>query len=132
MASGSIPIVTAQTTGIANTSTAISISTRILPNGDSCERARPSSAMPGSGILLVAGGSEAQVDLDIDLLAQRLVERGLDSSELIPEMIPLFVDPERATALAPWLADGSVMLPSSGRAVQQFGSRSVSEAEGLS
>jgi hypothetical protein len=64
------------------------------------------AAMPGSEILLVAGGPESKVDLDIDRLAERLVDRGLDGSELIPEMIPLFVDPERATALSPWLAGG--------------------------
>jgi spermidine synthase len=64
------------------------------------------AAMPGSQILLVAGGPDSQVVLDPDRLAERLVQRGLESSELIPEMIPLFVDPERAAALSPHLAGG--------------------------
>ena len=62
------------------------------------------AAIPGSEITLVAGGTDSLVDLDVDRLTERLFERGLDSSELIPEMIPLFVDPDRAAALAPWLA----------------------------
>jgi spermidine synthase len=66
------------------------------------------AAMPGSEIILVAGGPEARVDLDADRLAERLIERRLDGSELIPEMIPLYVDSERAAALSPWLTDGEL------------------------
>jgi spermidine synthase len=58
------------------------------------------AALPGGEILLIAGGPEAEIDLDADHLAERLQRRGVVNAELIPEMIPLFVDPERAVALA--------------------------------
>jgi hypothetical protein len=61
------------------------------------------SALPGGEILLIAGGPEAQLDLDTDRLSDRLRSRGLEGSELIPEMIPLFLDPERAATLRAWL-----------------------------
>jgi spermidine synthase len=58
------------------------------------------AAMPGGEILLIAGGPEADIDLDADRLAERLRRREVENAELIPEMIPLFVDPERASALS--------------------------------
>ena len=58
------------------------------------------AAMPGGEILLLAGGPEAELDLDADRLAERLRRRGVENAELIPDMIPLFVDPERAIALS--------------------------------
>jgi len=61
------------------------------------------AALPGGEILLIAGGPEARLDLDADHLSERLRSRGLESSELIPEMIPLFLDPERAATLSAWL-----------------------------
>jgi len=61
------------------------------------------AALPGGEILLIAGGPEAQLDLDTDRLSDRLRRRGLEGSELIPEMIPLFLDPERAATLRAWL-----------------------------
>ena len=57
------------------------------------------AALPGGEILLIAGGPDAQLDLDSDRLSERLRSRGLEGSELIPEMIPLFLDPERAATL---------------------------------
>jgi spermidine synthase len=63
------------------------------------------AAMPGGEVLLIAGGPEARLELDADRLAERLLSRDVESPELIPEMIPLFVDPERAIALAEWLDD---------------------------
>jgi predicted membrane-bound spermidine synthase len=60
-------------------------------------------ALPGGEILLIAGGPEARLDLDPERLSERLRSRGLDGSELIPEMIPLFLDPERAASLSAWL-----------------------------
>ena len=63
------------------------------------------AALPGEEILLIAGGPEADLDLDSDRLGERLRDRGLESSELIPEMIPLFVDPERARSLSERLGD---------------------------
>jgi spermidine synthase len=60
-------------------------------------------ALPGGEILLIAGGPEAQLDLDPDRLSERLRSRGLEGSELIPEMIPLFIDHERADTLTEWL-----------------------------
>ena len=61
------------------------------------------AALPGGEILLIAGGPEAQLDLDTNRLSERLRSRGLESSELIPEMIPLFLDPDRAATLGAWL-----------------------------
>jgi spermidine synthase len=61
------------------------------------------AALPGGEILLIAGGPAAQLDLDPDRLRERLQSRGLEGSELIPEMIPLFIDRERADTLAEWL-----------------------------
>jgi len=61
------------------------------------------AALPGGEILLIAGGPDAQLDLDSDHLGERLRSRGLEGSELIPEMIPLFLDPERAATLRAWL-----------------------------
>jgi spermidine synthase len=61
------------------------------------------AAVPGEEILLIAGGPEAHLDLDPDRLSERLRNRGLESSELIPEMIPLFIDAERAATLSAWL-----------------------------
>jgi len=57
------------------------------------------TALPGGEILLIAGGPDTRLDFDADRLGERLRSRGLDSSELIPEMIPLFLDPERAATL---------------------------------
>jgi len=61
------------------------------------------AALPGGEILLIAGGPEARLDLDPDRLGERLRSRGLEGSELIPEMIPLFIDRERAETLTEWL-----------------------------
>jgi hypothetical protein len=58
------------------------------------------AALPGGEILLIAGGPEADFDFDADRLADRLQRREIENAELIPEMIPLFVDPERAVALS--------------------------------
>jgi spermidine synthase len=57
-------------------------------------------ALPGEEILLVAGGPEADLQLDAETLVDRLRGRGLEDSELMPEMIPLFIDRERARALS--------------------------------
>jgi hypothetical protein len=65
------------------------------------------AALPGGEILLIAGGPEAQLDLDPDRLSERLHDRGLEGSELIPEMIPLFIDRERAATLAEWLDEAA-------------------------
>ena len=64
------------------------------------------AAIPGEEILLVAGGPEADLDLDPGILAERLAARGLDGSELIPEMIPLLLDPARARPLEDRLTGG--------------------------
>jgi len=61
--------------------------------------------IPGGEILLVAGGPEAQLELDPELLAGRLRKRNVEASELIPEMIPLLVDRERARSLSEWLTN---------------------------
>jgi len=58
------------------------------------------AALPGGEILLIAGGPQAQLGLDTNRLSERLRSRGLESSELIPEMIPLFLDPDRAATLS--------------------------------
>ena len=62
-------------------------------------------AIPGEEILLVAGGPEARIELDPAVLAQRLADRGLEDSELVPEMLPLLLDPDRARALQPRLLE---------------------------
>ena len=67
------------------------------------------AALPGGEILLIAGGPEARLDLDPDRLGERLRSRGLEGSELIPEMIPLFIDRERADTLTKWL-DGAARV----------------------
>ena len=64
------------------------------------------AAIPGEQILLVAGGPEADLDLDPGILAKRLAARGLEGSELMPEMIPLLLDPARAHPLEDQLAAG--------------------------
>jgi spermidine synthase len=56
--------------------------------------------VPGGEILLIAGGHEAVLDLDPEVLANRLSKRKIDAPELIPEMIPLLVDRERAVSVA--------------------------------
>jgi predicted membrane-bound spermidine synthase len=56
--------------------------------------------VPGGEILLVAGGSGAELDLDPAVLANRMHSREIDEPELIPEMIPVLVDRERAGTLA--------------------------------
>jgi len=56
--------------------------------------------IPGAEIMLVAGGPSADLDLDVGRLGERLRDRSLESSELIPEMIPLFLDPKRAATLS--------------------------------
>ena len=58
------------------------------------------AALPGGEILLIAGGPEAELGLDAHRLGERLRRREVENAELIPEMIPLFVDPERAIALS--------------------------------
>ncbi|MFV2072326.1 MAG: hypothetical protein ACC742_06705 [Thermoanaerobaculales bacterium] len=63
------------------------------------------SAIPGEEILLVAGGQEAGIELDPEVLARRLTDRGLEDSELVPEMLPLLLDPDRARALQPRLLE---------------------------
>jgi spermidine synthase len=55
--------------------------------------------LPGDEITLVAGGPEASIEIDHEVLAQRLAARGLDGSSLPPEMIPMLVDLDRAAAV---------------------------------
>lgn len=57
-------------------------------------------ALPGEEVLLIAGGPDASVNLDPAALAERLERRGLGEVELIPEMIPLLVDADRAADLS--------------------------------
>jgi hypothetical protein len=63
------------------------------------------AALPGEEIELIAGGPEADLELDSDRLGERLRDRGLENSELVPELIPLFVDPDRARSLSERLGD---------------------------
>jgi spermidine synthase len=56
-------------------------------------------AVPGEEILLIAGGPDAQLTLDPEVLVRRLEERGLGSLALLPEMLPLLVDPDRSRAV---------------------------------
>ena len=65
------------------------------------------AALPGGEILLIAGGPDARLEFDSDRLSERLRSRGLEGSELIPEMIPLFLDPERAATLRARLEGGA-------------------------
>ncbi len=67
------------------------------------------AAIPGEEILLVAGGPEANLDLDPGILAERLAARGLEEPELIPEMIPLLLDPARAHPLEDRLTAGGAV-----------------------
>jgi predicted membrane-bound spermidine synthase len=80
------------------------------------------TALPGEEILLIAGGPAADLDIDANRLAERLRSRGLEGSELIPEMIPLFTDRERATTLSEALdADARVNTIAHPRAVMLAG-----------
>jgi hypothetical protein len=60
--------------------------------------------IPGEEILIVATGPEGEIDLDEEILADRLRERGLENSELVPEMIPLLIDRDRAVTVLEHLA----------------------------
>jgi len=57
-------------------------------------------AVPGERILLVAGGPDAQVSLDVDELERRLHRRPGASDALPSAMLPLLVDPSRQGDLA--------------------------------
>jgi len=65
------------------------------------------AVIPGEEIFLVAGGPEADLEFDPEILAKRLAARGLEGSELIPEMIPLLLDPARAHPLEGRLSGGA-------------------------
>jgi hypothetical protein len=67
------------------------------------------AVIPGEEILLIAGGPEADLDLDPVILTKRLVVRGLEGSELMPEMIPLLLDAARARPLEVQLANGGAI-----------------------
>jgi len=67
------------------------------------------AVIPGEAILLIAGGPEADLDLDPLILAERLAARGLEGLELIPEMIPLLLDAARARPLEVQLANGGAI-----------------------
>jgi hypothetical protein len=60
--------------------------------------------IPGEEILIVATGADGTIDLGEGVLAERLLERGLEDSELVPEMIPLLIDRDRAVAALHHLA----------------------------
>jgi spermidine synthase len=55
--------------------------------------------LAGEEITLVAGGPEANIELDHDLLAGRLRARALQESEFHPAMIPLLVDRDRSRSV---------------------------------
>ena len=57
-------------------------------------------AIPGEEILLVAGGPAARLTIDPEIVAERLASRGLEEAELVPEMLPLLLDPDRAQELS--------------------------------
>ncbi len=61
------------------------------------------AALPGDQVLLVASRSEAGIVLDPEVLRARLHSRGLDGDPLLPEMLPLALDPGRAASLAEFL-----------------------------
>ena len=65
--------------------------------------------IPGGEVLLVAGGPEAQLDLDPESLVRRLHNRNVKATELMPEMIPLLVDRERARSLSEWLTNEAMI-----------------------
>ncbi len=55
--------------------------------------------IPGSDTLIVAGGPEADLDLDPEILAGRYERRRVAGPGLQPGMIPLLLDPERSRTL---------------------------------
>ena len=55
--------------------------------------------VPGDEITLVAGGPEASIDLDHDVLVHRLATRGLEGSGMPAELIPTLVDLDRSRAV---------------------------------
>jgi len=60
------------------------------------KRVFPSLAViPGEEVLIVAGGPEADIVLDPDVLGERLASRRIEGSELFPEMIPFLLDADR-------------------------------------
>ena len=62
------------------------------------------AVIPGEEILLVAGGPEANIDLDHRVLSERLASRKIVGSELFPEMIPFLLDSDRKAELEAELA----------------------------
>ena len=64
------------------------------------KRVFPSVALiPGEEILIVAGGPEADLNFDHHVLGERLASRGIEGSELFPEMIPFLLDTDRQKEL---------------------------------
>jgi len=60
----------------------------------------PSLALiPGQEVLIVAGGPEADLNLDHQVLGERLASRRIEGSELFPEMIPFLLDADRRAEL---------------------------------
>jgi hypothetical protein len=60
--------------------------------------------IPGGEILLVASGPQGRLDLDHEVLIERLRRAAPAGSELLPEMVPLFVDRDRAVDLTAGLS----------------------------
>jgi hypothetical protein len=65
--------------------------------------------IPGEEILLVASGPLGRLDLDHDVLTDRLERAVPSGSELLPEMVPLFVDRDRAADLSARLSLDSTL-----------------------
>jgi spermidine synthase len=76
-------------------------------------------AVPGEGVLLVAGREEAEITLDPDELELRWRRRGASDQLFPPEMLPMLVDPSRADQLNEFVrqARGPVNTASRPRAV---------------
>lgn len=67
------------------------------------------TALPGEQILLIAGGPDAKVSVDVEELEHRLLGRSELSATLPPAMLPLLADPTRTTDLAAFVATASAL-----------------------
>jgi spermidine synthase len=62
------------------------------------------AAIPGEGVLLVAGGEHADLTLDPGRIADRWQRRGVVDPLFTPELLPLLLDPGRAAPLQRFVA----------------------------
>lgn len=73
------------------------------------------AAIPGEGVLLVAGGERADLTLDPARFAERWRERGVDDPLFNPALLPLLLDPGRAAPLQRFVAGANAPVNTGAR-----------------